>query len=119
MEVLKKAQVLEDISAETLAAAAAAVFIEPTVFFTDSKLAPPERRTLPLSVTIVINNYKLCGVLVHTGATLNVCSLETLQLIRPIESQLCSAALIVSGYDNNKKAALGKITIRVTIGPLQ
>ena len=39
MEVLKKAQVPEDMPAETLAAIAAAVFIEPTVFFTDSELA--------------------------------------------------------------------------------
>ena len=82
MEVLKKAQVPEDMSAETLAAVAAAVFIEPTLFFTDSELAPLERRTLPLSVTIVINDHKLCGVLVDTKATLNVCSLDTLHLIK-------------------------------------
>ena len=51
MEVLKKAQVPEDMLVETLVAVAAAVFIEPTLFFTESELAPPERRTLPLNVT--------------------------------------------------------------------
>ena len=81
MEVLKKAQVPEDMPTETLAAVAAAVFIEPTLFFTDSELAPLERRILPLSVTIMINDYKLSGVLVDTGATLNVCSLDTFHLI--------------------------------------
>ena len=86
MEVLKKAQVPEDMPAETLAAIAAAVFKEPTLFFTDSELAPPERRTLPLSVTVIINSYKLSGVLMDTGATLNVCSLDTLRLIGLKES---------------------------------
>ena len=105
MEVLKKAQVPEDMLAKTLAAVASAVFIEPTLFFTDLELAPLERRTLPLSVTVMINNYKLTGVLVDTGATLNVCSLDTLHLIGLQESQLCPVALTVSGYDNNKKMA--------------
>ena len=67
----------------------------------------------------MINNYKLCGVLVDIGATLNVCSLDILHLIELIKSQLCLVALTVSGYYNNKKMALGKITIGVTIGPLQ
>ena len=40
-------------------------------------------------------------------------------LVRLTESQLCPAVLTVSGYDNNKKAALGKIIVQVTIGPLQ
>ena len=75
MDVLNKAQVPEDMPAETLAAVAATVLIEPTLFFTGLELAPLERRTLPLNVTVKINNYKLSGVLVDTGATLNVCSL--------------------------------------------
>ena len=52
--------------AETLVAVAVAVFIEQTLFFIDSELAPLKRRTMPLSVTIMINNYKLSGVLVDT-----------------------------------------------------
>ena len=87
MEVLKKARVPEDMPVETLTAVAAAIFIKPTLFFTDSELAPPERRTLPLNVTIIVNSYKLSGVLVDTGETLNVCSLDTLRLIGLKESQ--------------------------------
>ena len=67
MEVRKKAQVPEDMPAETLAAVAVAVFIEPTLFLTELELAPLERRTLPLNVTIKINNCILSGVLVDTG----------------------------------------------------
>ena len=67
MQVLKKAQVLKDILVETLVAVTIVVFIEPTSFFTDLELAPPEGRTLPLSATVKINNYKLSSVLVDTG----------------------------------------------------
>ena len=119
MEVLKKAWVPEDMPVETLAAVAATMFIKPTLFFTDSELAPPERRTLPLNVTVIVNHYKLSGVLVDTGATLNVCSLDTLHLIGFKESQLNLAALTVSGYDNNKKAAQGKINVKIAVGPIE
>ena len=116
MEVLKKAWVPEDMPAETLVVIAATMFIKPTLFFTDSELAPPERRTLPLNVTVIVNHYKLSGVLVDTGATLNVCSLDTLHLIGLKESQLNLAALTVSGYDNNKEAAQGKINVKIAVG---
>ena len=105
--------------AETLTAVAAAVFIEPTLFFTDSELAPPKRRTLPLNVTVIVNSYKLSGVLVDTGATLNVCSRDTLHLIGLKEFQLNPVALTVSGYDNNKKTAQGKINAKIAIGPIE
>ena len=119
MEVLKKAQVPEDMPVETLAVVATMVFIKPTLFFIDSELVPLERRTIPLSVTVKINNYKLSSVLVDTGATPNLCSLDTFHLIGLKEAQLCPVALTVSGYDNNKKMAQGKISVKIAIGPIE
>ena len=67
----------------------------------------------------MINIYKLSSVLVDTGATQSVCSLDTLHLIGLKKSQLCLVALTVLGYDNNKKMARGKINVKVAIGPIE
>ena len=63
-------------------------FEQRNIVFRDIELLAPERRSLPLIITVDINNYPLPGVLVDTDASKNVCSLSTLDYLGIEENEI-------------------------------
>ena len=117
--MLEKAQVAPDMPAEELHIIATAAFVEPIITFADSELAPIERRKAPLNVTISINNHLISEVLIDTGASLNICSLNTIRALGVNEASLTPIDMTIARYDDSKGKAHGKWTTKIGIGPAQ
>ena len=118
-EVLEQVQVALDMPVEDLHVIATAAFIEHVITFSDSELALPERRRAPLNVTISVNNHLVSGVLVDTGALMNICSLSTISTLGVNEASITPINMTIARYDDNKRKAHGKWTTKIGVGPTQ
>ena len=82
-------------------------------------MAPLERRKAPLNVTISINNHLVSGVLIDTGTSMNICSLNTIRALGVNEASLTPIDMTIAEYDDSKRKAHGKWTTKIGIGPTQ
>ena len=117
--MLEKAQVAPDMPVEDLHVIATVAFVEPIITFADSELAPLERRKAPLNVTISINNHLVSGMLIDTGASMNICSLNTIRALGVNEASLTPIDMTIAGYDDSKRKVHRKWTTKIGIGPTQ
>ena len=108
----------DDISPEQVSTAIMTVTKGPMISFFDEDLALVESRSLPLCLTIVINNTLVDSTLVDTGASINVCPISTLRMTNVSEKEIEPATTSVVAYDSSKRAVHGKIMLRVGLGPL-
>ncbi|MQL86317.1 hypothetical protein Taro_018857, partial [Colocasia esculenta] len=104
---LQSVVVNEDMMADKLPSALAMVTRRPAITFTESELAPPEARRLPLCVTLVINHIAVGAALVDTGASINVCPLSTLRACDLSESMLRTTPTTIAAYDNSRRSCHG------------
>ncbi|MQL68811.1 hypothetical protein Taro_001101 [Colocasia esculenta] len=115
---LQRVMVSEDMNPDNLPSVLSIVNKGPTITFSDGELAAPEARKMPLCVTLTINKVAIDASLVDTGASINVCPLNTLRACNISERHLQPTPTTIAAYDNSQRACHGVITLQAELGPL-
>ena len=88
------------------------------ITFANKNIVPSSERVQPMYITIEVNEVDIDSTLVNTGASVNIFSLSTLQVVKISECEVKPTHITVVAYDNSKKVVHGKVTLEVGIGNL-
>jgi len=89
----------------------------PPVVFSDEEWALEECRSLPLCISVALNDTMVDSVMIDTGASINVCPVNTFQSLGVDEKELQKVTTTVTAYDNTKRGARGGVKLQLKVGP--
>ena len=108
----------KNVATDKLVLALMTMSLGPIITFTDKYLAPSSERMQPLYITIKVNEVDIDVTLVDRGASINICPLATLEVVKVSECEVKPMHTTVEAYDSYKKVVHGKVTMEVGIGNL-
>jgi len=117
VQLLQGIDVNEDLPPTGLAQAILALNKTPSVIFSDEEWAPKESRSLPLCISLTLNGTLVDYILIDTGASINVCPVDTFEKLAVDGGDLQESATTVTAYDNSKRGTRGKVKLQLKVGP--
>ncbi|MQL81729.1 hypothetical protein Taro_014190, partial [Colocasia esculenta] len=80
-------------------------------------IAPVESQQYALCLTVNINGTRVSQCLVDTEASINVVSLDTLNLCEVALQLVWPSSITITAYDNTSRPPKGVVTLKVGLGP--
>ncbi|MQM00555.1 hypothetical protein Taro_033293, partial [Colocasia esculenta] len=118
LQFLQKIMVNDDLPPSGVTNAILCLTQGPSISFSDKDLVTPECRSLPLCLTVNLNGVSVDSTLIDTGASIHVCPVKTLKQLGLGEGDLEKNCSTIAAYDNSKRVAKGKISLKLGIGPV-